>query len=204
MWKRIRTRIWKFLYFFYYRKKYIRKFRKYGNNVGWGKNYGPIICDSIRISCPNNISIGNDCQFDEYSHLLATPHSKLIIGNRVRLSNGFTHIICSFDEIIIEDDCLIAAFVMIVNGNHGYHDITIPIKNQDSFSSGKIHIKRGCWIGRGACILGGVTIGENSVVGANAVVTESVPPYCVVAGNPAKIVKRYNFELKKWINGSLG
>ena len=53
-----------------------------------------------------------------------------------------------------------------------------------------IHIQRNVWIGFDACVLPGVTIGEGSVVGARAVVTEDVPPYAVVAGNPARLIRR--------------
>ncbi|WP_255453216.1 acyltransferase [Thermococcus sp. GR6] len=53
----------------------------------------------------------------------------------------------------------------------------------------KTKIKRGAWIAPGCIILPGVTIGENSVVGAGSVVTKDVPPYTVVAGNPAKVIK---------------
>ena len=177
---------------------YRRIFAHYGENVGWGRWYGPIIPSSIKIACPENISIGNGCQFDEYTHLLATPSSRVVIGNNVRFANGFGHVVASFDEIVIEDDCLFAAAVMIINGNHGYKDISIPIMCQASYSTGPIIIKSGCWLGKGACVMGGVTLGRNVVVGANAVVTRSVPDYCVIAGNPARIVKRYDERTKTW------
>lgn len=177
---------------------YRRMFHAYGENVGWGRRFGPIIPRSVKIACPGNISIGNNCQFDEYTHLLATPSSRLVIGNNVRFANGFAHIVASFDEIVIEGDCLFGAFVQIINGNHGYRDINRPIKEQESVSSGPIRIGRGSWVGRGACVLGGVTLGRNVVVGANAVVTDSVPDYCVVAGNPATVVRRYDPVSGNW------
>lgn len=185
-------------YRLFYLPYYKRYFAFYGKNIGWGRRYGKIIPASIRIACPENIFVGDGCQFDEYTHLLATPNSKLIIGKNVRFSNGFSHVIASFDEIVIEDDCLIAALVLISNGNHGYNDILTPIKYQNSNSTGSIYIRSGSWIGRGACILGGVTLGKNVVVGANSVVTQSVPDYSVVVGNPARIVKKYNNRTKQW------
>lgn len=192
----------RFLYRFFFGQYYKQRFNAYGENIGWGRFFVPIMSRSIMVACPENISIGNGCQFDEYTQLLATPHSKLKIGNNVRFANGFAHVTASFDTVEIEDDCLFAAFVLIINGNHGFKDINIPIKYQESYSSGPILIKRGSWIGRGACIMGGVTIGKNSVIGANAVVTKSVPDYCVAVGNPAKVVKRYDFEQKKWVKVS--
>jgi len=182
----------------FFKHYYKRRFNFYGEGIGWGRQFGPLIPPSIKIACPENISLGDGCQFDEYTQLLATPHSRLIIGKRVRFANGFAHVTASFDTIEIEDDCLFAAFVLIINGNHGYKDIETPIKYQESYSTGPILIRAGSWIGRGACIMGGVTIGKNSVVGANSVVTESVPDYCLAAGNPAKVIKKYNFESKTW------
>lgn len=56
-----------------------------------------------------------------------------------------------------------------------------------------------CWIGERAIIMPGVTIGKRSVIGAGAVVTKSVPQYCVAVGNPAKIIKKFDFEQGKWV-----
>jgi acetyltransferase-like isoleucine patch superfamily enzyme len=70
---------------------------------------------------------------------------------------------------------------------------------------GKIRIESGCWIGFRAAIVcgkGELVIGKNSVVGANSVVTRSVPPYSVVTGNPARVVKQYDVAKGKWVLGS--
>ncbi len=196
--RRAAARMMRIPYRLFYLPYYRRTFRHYGENVGWGRRYLPIIPSNVKIACPENISIGDNCRFDEYTHLLATPSSRLVIGNNVRFANGFSHVVASFDEIVIEDDCLFAASVMIINGNHGYRDVSTPIMYQESYSTGPIRIGRGSWLGRGACVMGGVTLGRNVVVGANAVVTQSVPDYCVVAGIPAQIVKRYDEESKRW------
>lgn len=192
------NKLLKIPYHLFFLPYYKRKFCSYGESIGWGRRYSPRIPSNVKIACPENIVIGDNCQFDEYTHLLATPVGRLIIGNNVRFANGFAHVVASFDEIAIEDDCLFAAFVLIINGNHGYLDISRPIKEQESFSTGPIRIGRGSWIGRGACILGNVTLGRNVVVGANSVVTKSIPGYCVVAGNPAVIVKQYNNLTRQW------
>ncbi|PSW57645.1 acyltransferase [Photobacterium leiognathi] len=55
------------------------------------------------------------------------------------------------------------------------------------------------FIGYGVHINPNITIGKNCIIGARAVVTKNIPDYCVVAGNPAKIIKKYNFEKKEWI-----
>jgi acetyltransferase-like isoleucine patch superfamily enzyme len=182
----------------FFRAIYRKTFASYGDRIGWGNGYGPIIPQNIRIACPENITIGDECQFDEYTHLLATNRSRIVIGNNVRFANGFAHVVATFDEIVIEDHCLFAAFVQLITGNHGFDDVNTPIMDQLPCSTGPILVKRGGWVGRGANIMGGVTIGRNSVVGANAVVTRDVPDYTVVVGAPARVVKRYDCKAQSW------
>ena len=58
------------------------------------------------------------------------------------------------------------------------------------YSKGGIHIEKNVWIGNNVCILSSVNIGKGAIIGANSVVTHDVPPYCVAAGNPARIIKK--------------
>lgn len=85
--------------------------------------------------------------------------------------------------ITIDDDVMVAANAQIITNNHDLYDHAI-------LTCKPVHLKRNCWIGAGATILPGVTIGENAVVGAGSVVTRSVEDNTVVAGNPARVVKR--------------
>jgi acetyltransferase-like isoleucine patch superfamily enzyme len=69
-------------------------------------------------------------------------------------------------------------------------------------SGGRILIGRNCWLGIGAvvaCASGNLSLGRNSVVAANAVVTQSFPPFSVIAGNPAKVVKSYDQQNETWV-----
>lgn len=158
--------------------------------------------EKVQFQNPENIEMGDDCnvlqnvvfaplvQYNEKQY-----KSKIKIGNRVNF--GAFDRIASMNEVIIEDDVLFAAFVHITDHSHGYQDVGVPIVKQDVFSKGPIHIKKGAWLAFGCHILSGVTIGEYAVVAANAVVTKDVPPYTIVAGNPARIIKRYNIQDKK-------
>lgn len=87
--------------------------------------------------------------------------------------------------IIIEDDVMLAPGVSLLTANH-------DLKDHWVIKCSPIHIKKNAWIGAKAIILPGVVIGENSVVAAGAVVTKDVADNTIVAGNPAKIIKKIN------------
>lgn len=107
------------------------------------------------------------------------------------------------DQLIIGNYCSIAEeAIFLLGGNHNMKSITTyPFKAMihnhtiDSWSKGSIIIKDDVWIGHGATVLSGLTIGQGAVVAARAVVTKDVPPYAIVAGSPARIVK-YRFSDK--------
>ena len=84
--------------------------------------------------------------------------------------------------ITIDDDAMIAANVQLISNNHDLNDRALLICKP-------VHIGRKAWIGAGATILPGVTVGENAVVAAGAVVTKDVAPNTIVGGNPAKFIK---------------
>lgn len=92
-------------------------------------------------------------------------------------------------EIIIEDDVLLGSCVHFYTTDHCYNNITLPIYDQGDLPTGTIRVCCGSWIGANSTILKGVTIGQNSVVAAGSVVTKDVPPFCVVGGVPAKVIK---------------
>jgi acetyltransferase-like isoleucine patch superfamily enzyme len=101
--------------------------------------------------------------------------------------NVFINFDCVFLDlggITIEDNVLIAPKVSLLSEGH-----PITPNERGSLVPGKIHIKKNAWIGAGATILPGVTIGENAVVAAGAVVSKDVPGNTIVGGVPAKIIK---------------
>ncbi|MEX0780584.1 MAG: acyltransferase [Balneolales bacterium] len=120
----------------------------------------------------------------------------LTIGNRVRSRSGLQ--IAVMNKVDIGDDVIISANVFISDGTHGYENAMEPYRYQTMTNIKPVHIKNGCWIGQNAVIMPGVVIGENSIVGANSVVTKNVPPRSIVAGVPAKIIKRWDDSSEKW------
>jgi acetyltransferase-like isoleucine patch superfamily enzyme len=114
---------------------------------------------------------------------------------------GTESILSAKNKIHLERDVLVAQSVLIVDHNHEYEEISLPILKQGITEGGRIRIGQGCWIGHGAIILcpkGELTIGRNCVVAANSVVTQSIPDYSLVAGYPAKIIRQYDPETKAW------
>jgi acetyltransferase-like isoleucine patch superfamily enzyme len=95
------------------------------------------------------------------------------------------------------NNILLAQHVLMSGLNHDFEDVTKPIVAQ-GYSKKTIVVEDGAWIGAGAIITAGVTIGKNAVVGAGSIVTKDVPPYSVAVGNPAKVVKQYNFTTNTW------
>ena len=92
-------------------------------------------------------------------------------------------------NITIEDDVMIGSGVHIYVANHRYDLNDRNIIDQGHNEAKNVLLKEGCWIGANCIILGGVTIGKNSVVGAGSVVSKSIPSRVVYAGNPAKFIK---------------
>jgi acetyltransferase-like isoleucine patch superfamily enzyme len=176
--------------FYSYKKRYYKRiFMHYGDNIRWGKHGLRLtIPSTIRISNPHKISIGNNCQFDEFVYLQSHHDGEgLMIGNEVRV-NAFAHI-QSFSKITIGDFVLIAPFSHVNSGNHGSSDKKIPIMHQEYQKAGPIFINKGTWIGRSSHVLGGVVLGINCVVAAGAVVTKSFPDYSKIGGIPARLLK---------------
>ena len=109
----------------------------------------------------------------------------LHIGNNVSINPYFKCM--SAGNIFIEDNVQIAMNVSIITNNHESYDrAVLTVKD--------VYIKKNAWIGAGATILPGVTIGENAIVGAGCVVTHDVEPNTVVVGNPARVIRKLDSE----------
>ncbi|MGA8273698.1 MAG: acyltransferase [Candidatus Sulfotelmatobacter sp.] len=122
---------------------------------------------------------------------------RIIIGSGCEI--GRRSSISARNRITLEADVLLAPSVLIKD-----HDQRSSNQQTDASSTtgGQIFIGRNCWLGIGAviaCSSGEINLGRNSVVAANAVVTRSFPPFSVVAGNPAKLVKTYDQQTRKWV-----
>lgn len=119
----------------------------------------------------------------------------IIIGNNVSANRELT-VYCA-ERVEIEDDVMLGSGILITDNDHGM-DPTLPEFRSQPLVTAPVKLGRGCWIGERASILSGVEVGEHSIVAAGAVVTHSVPPYSIVGGVPAKVIKKWNFEHGGW------
>lgn len=126
----------------------------------------------------------------------------LIIGDDVQV-NDYVHIGAA-QSVKIGDGVLIASKVYISDHNHGAYggdiDSSDPLSRPAAraLCSSPVIIEDNVWIGESVAILPGVTVGEGCIVGANSVVTRSLPPYTVCVGSPAVPVKKFDFEGREW------
>ena len=118
------------------------------------------------------------------------------IGDRCLIGKG-SGIVGHFD-ITIGNDVWTGHHVYITDQNHGYEDVDRPI-SQQSQPERPVVIGDGSWLGYGAVVLPGVTIGKHVVIGANSVVTHDIPDYSVAVGSPAQVIKSYE-PGKGWIS----
>jgi acetyltransferase-like isoleucine patch superfamily enzyme len=112
----------------------------------------------------------------------------ITIGDRCTLGKGIG--IVGHERIELGDDIWTGHFVYITDQNHGYEDVSLPIGTQ-MWNDAPVSIGSGSWLGHGCVILPGVTIGEHVAVAAGAVVTADVPSFSVVAGVPARVIRRF-------------
>ena len=128
---------------------------------------------------------------------LFVQHSKkLFIGHNVRIYQNF-HVVSYDKKLRIGSNTTISGNVFVSNVDHDYHALNIHSLDQQMIEKETV-IGEYCFIGYGAVILPGTKLGKQCIVGANSVVKGSFPDYCVIAGNPAKIIRIYNMQTKVW------
>jgi len=135
------------------------------------------------------------------------PHATLRIGRwawvghgtKLRVHEGLVSIgaktvlgqectISAFQHVSIGRECILADRVMLIDFDHGVTEVDRPIRLQGIYKR-DVRVGHNVWIGYGACVLRGVTVGDNCIVGTNSVLTREVPENAVVAGVPARVIR---------------
>jgi acetyltransferase-like isoleucine patch superfamily enzyme len=172
-----------------------------GRNVTFGQN--------VVLRHPHKIRIGNDVVVDDHVLLDAKGvdnrgivlEDGVFLGRNTILSskNGYIHLeeranlgfnceIFAADEVRVGKDVMLAAYAYLVGGDHMHDRLDVPISRQGRIGL-PIRIGDGSWLGAHSVVAGGVTVGEQAIIGAGAVVLENVPAFHVAAGVPAKTVR---------------
>ncbi|HEY2536381.1 MAG TPA: acyltransferase [Solirubrobacteraceae bacterium] len=120
-------------------------------------------------------------------------------GSKIRVHEGEVSIgaktvmgqectISAYQHVSIGRECIVADRVMLIDFDHGVVEVERPIRLQGIYKR-DVRVDHNVWIGYGACILRGVTVGENAIIGTSTVVTRDVPPDAVVGGIPARVLR---------------
>ncbi len=151
---------------------------------------------STIIENPKRIEIGKHCNFDQRTIMrVFDNNSRITIGNNFCGGNDLKILCCG--TVKVGNDVTCAGNVFITSENHGLNPKTKSF-NDNKLESSNVIIDDGVWIGEKVIILPGVSIGKKSVIGAGSVVTKNIPPYCVAVGNPARIIKKYDFKENRY------
>ncbi len=123
--------------------------------------------------------IGDGCKIRAHEGLVEIG-AKSVLGQECTIS--------SFQHVSIGRECILADRVMLIDFDHGVVEVERPIRDQGIYKR-DVRVGHNCWLGYGACILRGVTVGDNSVVGTSSVVTKDLPANSVSGGVPAKVLR---------------
>ena len=155
---------------------------------------GRLHTDGMCFICPGvRFEIGRDAQIHlgRWSWIgqgckVRVHEGELRIGAKTVFGQECT--ISAFQHISIGRECIIADRVMMIDFDHGVVEVERPIREQGIYKR-DVHIGHNVWIGYGACLLRGVRVGDNAVIGTSSVVTADVPANAVVGGLPAKLIR---------------
>lgn len=147
-----------------------------------------------------NLTTGVGCRLEAFS---GDGRVTLHFGADVQL-NDYVHITAMHD-VTIGDRVLMAGRIYISDCTHGYYGGQAGMDSaphvppiQRPYHTAPVVIGDNVWLGEGVCVLPGVSIGEGAIIGANSVVKGKIPPYTIVAGAPARVVKRFDFDRDAW------
>jgi acetyltransferase-like isoleucine patch superfamily enzyme len=137
------------------------------------------------------LEIGTQTLFEPNVWITAPGNARVRIGEGAFLNMGV--MIAAQELVEIGDHCMLANGCFVSDSSHRYDDPDKPITWQGFQSKGPTRVGDNCWLGAHAIVTSGVTIGERCVVGANSVVTTDIEPYSIVAGAPAKLIRKIEY-----------
>jgi acetyltransferase-like isoleucine patch superfamily enzyme len=165
---------------------------------------GRLQTDGIAFVCPGvQFEIGRDARvvLGRWSWLghgtkVRAHEGEVLIGAKSVLGQECT--ISAYQHVSIGRECIVADRVMLIDFDHGVVEVERPIRLQGIYKR-DVRVGNNVWLGYGACVLRGVSVGDNAIVGTNTVVTKDLPDNAVAAGTPAKVIRmRDEPEAMRW------
>lgn len=144
---------------------------------GWARKVRQVVCRGLFASIGVDVNVEKGAHFGSGQYIQIGDHSGLGVNSRI---NG---------PVRIGNYVMMGPDVMMIARNHRFSRTDIPMCQQGKEDPKPVEIEDDVWIGARAILLPGVTVGQGAIVGAGSVVTKSVPPYAIVAGNPARLVR---------------
>lgn len=185
-------------------KNYLYKLRgelklKLNRNISSKIFLGP----NVQIFGIENVLIKENCTIGENTLITINHRIKkkiqLIINDNVYLGRDF--FISVGKSIYIGNYCVFGENCSLISAGKIFDNPLVPYALSGNSNDKKIEVGVNCWFGNDASVIGDVKIGHGSIIGANTVVTKDIPPFSMVVGNPAKIIKTFNFENNQWVRG---
>jgi acetyltransferase-like isoleucine patch superfamily enzyme len=181
------------------RSYHVRRFARAGKGIRIGRGFA--VHGPDRIQVEDGVVIASHVTLRAMvEYPWTSPPQRFASGivlKRGCFINSFTEIAAA-GHITIGEDVMIGQQCCIIDMNHGYEDVGRSVKSQAVRVRGEIRIGDGSWLGAHCVVVGGVTIGRHCVVGAHSLVNRDVPDFCVAAGAPARVLKRYDGDSRAW------
>lgn len=158
----------------------------------------------LLVEGPEHIAIGANTSIGKHAWISCLTNAygqqfnpSIRIGKNIRIGNFSC--ITAINEIIIEDGSIISEHFYISDHTHDFDPLNeASLLGRPLESKGAVRIGKNCFIGMRVSIMPGVELGNNCVIGAHSVVTKSFPPYSIIGGVPAKLIRKYSFETNRW------
>jgi acetyltransferase-like isoleucine patch superfamily enzyme len=148
----------------------------------------PIHGDVLEALREDRLQVGENTLFEPGVWIAAPAPARIRIGSGTFLNLGV--MVAALELVEIGDHCMFANGCFVTDADHRFDDPDRPITWQGFRTRGPTRIGDNVWCGANVVVTSGVTIGERSVIGANAVVTTDIPPYSIAVGAPARVVKQ--------------
>ena len=146
---------------------------------------GPVHGNVLEMLRDGRLTVGADAYF-EPGVWLTSDQGRIAIGAGTFLNLNV--MVAAVERVEIGDHCMLANGCMVTDGNHRFDDFERPVPWQGFTTKGPTILGDNVWLGANVVVTSGVTIGRRSVVGANSVVTDDIPPFSIAVGAPARVV----------------